>query len=120
MKKILIGLVALLLVVVGGAYTWYHISYGGENYYMQVTQDGEKVKSKDDSGKSYTYYEYKTVAYQKAGKSKHLDFTATHNLRHQAYLEITYNNRKGVTSWEEVKKADVPEKALAKITPQNP
>ncbi|RZI48956.1 YxeA family protein [Lactococcus kimchii] len=118
MKKILIGLAALILILAGAGTYWYHLKYGGESYYMQVMKDGKKSLTKDDAGKDYTYYDYKEKVYQKAGKEKEVEFTADHNLRKTAYLKLTVNIKKGVTSWEEVKKSEVPEKALTKITNQ--
>lgn len=44
-----------------------------------------------------------------------MNFTGDHNLRLDAYLRLVYNDKKGVTSWEEVQKQDVPQKALNKI-----
>ncbi|QDK71715.1 YxeA family protein [Lactococcus protaetiae] len=115
MKKILFGLIALIVIIAGSGYAWYKISYGGTSYYIQVTQDGKKVKEQDDTGKTYYHYEYKEKAYDKNGKMKQLDFNAEHNLRHEAYLKLTYNKAKGVTNWEEVQKAKIPSPALKEI-----
>lgn len=42
MKKILIGLVALVFIIGGSAFAWYKINYGGTNYYVQIHNDGKK------------------------------------------------------------------------------
>lgn len=48
-------------------------------------------------------------------KKKRVTFMADHNLRKEAYLKLTVNSVKGVTSWEEVKKSEVPKEALKKL-----
>lgn len=55
--------------------------------------------------------------YTKEGKEKELDFKGqlTRPLRKGAYLKITWNKNKGVTSYEEVEKKDVPKTALEKL-----
>ena len=115
MKKILIGLVALVFIIGGSAFAWYKINYGGTNYYVQIHNDGKKLEEKTQSGSVWHGYGYKEKAYNNAGQEKTLDFTATNNLRHEAYLKLTYNKQKGVTNWEEVKKTAIPKKALDKL-----
>lgn len=39
MKKILFGIIALILVVGGAGFAWYKVSYGGGTYYVQITKD---------------------------------------------------------------------------------
>lgn len=46
MKKILIGLVALVFIIGGSAFAWYKINYGGTNYYVQIHNDGKKLEEK--------------------------------------------------------------------------
>lgn len=74
----------------------------------------EKLEEKTQSGSVWHGYGYKEKVYNNAGQEKTLDFTATHNLRHEAYLKLTYNKQKGVTNWEEVKKLQS-QKALDKL-----
>ena len=96
MKKVLFGLLALAVVIGGLGYGWYKSSYGGS---------GERMVS----------YEYKLPSYDKNGEGKDISFTATHNLRKDAYLKVTDNKAKGVTNWEEVQKNDLPSKAKDKL-----
>lgn len=115
MKKVLIGLVGFIIVICGLGYGWYQMSYGGTQYYVQIRQDGEKKIEKSDTGEKFDFYYYHQNAYDKNGKSKMVLFSADHNLKHDAYLKLTYNAKKGVTSWEEVKESQLPsptEKAL--------
>ncbi|MFC4652017.1 YxeA family protein [Lactococcus nasutitermitis] len=114
MKK-LATIIVVLALIVGAGFAWYKVSYGGETYYVKITENGKKVMKKDDTGKSWVFYDYSQKAFNKNGKEKALDFSADHNLRQQAYLKVTDNKTKGVTNWEEVKQNQVPTKALTKL-----
>lgn len=115
MKKVLVGIIALILIVIGGGYAWYNTAYGGDSYYVHIQEDGVAKKEKDDSGQEFTRYYYTLTDYDEKGASKELEFTGSHNLRQDAYLKVIYNDKKGVTSWEEVQKSDIPQKVLSKI-----
>ncbi|MER2118382.1 MAG: DUF1093 domain-containing protein, partial [Enterococcus casseliflavus] len=58
MKKLLIGLAALLLIGFGALQVAQTVIMGGDSYYVQITTDGEKTTSKDDNGNVYTQYHY--------------------------------------------------------------
>lgn len=118
MKKgllIVLGIIALLGI---GGYSAYKMAYGGTTYYMQVKTDGQKEIAKADDGTDVTRYRYRVNAYDKQGEAKKIDFYADHNLRQAAYLSLTYNNKKGVTSWEKVTEKSVPLKARQAINKQ--
>lgn len=51
----------------------------------------------------------------KDGKEKEMEFTALKNLRKEAFLLIYYSEEKGVKSWEEVKKDELPIKVKEKL-----
>ena len=112
MKKILIGIGTFLVILIAGAAIWYHNAYGGESYYVHITADGTKTKVKADDGAKWDEWNYEIPGYTKQGSKKDLEFRADHNLRHDAYLDVTYNNSKGVTEWHEVKAKEVPEIAM--------
>ena len=42
MKKILFGIIALIILVGGAGFAWYKVSYGGGTYYVQITKDGKE------------------------------------------------------------------------------
>lgn len=115
MKKIFFGILALIVLIGGSGFAWYKVTYGGGTYYVQITKDGKEKSGRTDSGDKYTEYIYDINSYQKDGKEKKVNFMASHNLRKEAYLKLTVNSVKGITSWEEVKKADVPKEALKKL-----
>jgi uncharacterized protein (TIGR01655 family) len=114
MKKLLLGLVVVLLAV-GGAYTWYSSEYGGKTVYVQIQEDGQLQEIKSDDGRNLKRYNYSLDGYDEKGQSQKIKLSESHNLKHDAYLKVLNNKKKGVVSWEEVQKKDVPEKALDKI-----
>ncbi|QPS71248.1 YxeA family protein [Lactococcus garvieae] len=115
MKKVLFGLLALVVIIGGLGYGWYKSSYGGAERYVKITQDGTKKEGKTDSGERYVDYVYKIPSYDKNGVKKEVTFNAQHNLRKEAYLKLTDNKVKGITSWEEVQQKDVPAQAKDKL-----
>lgn len=117
MKKLLIGLLVFIVVVLAGVKIADYVVMGGEEYYVQITTDGTKTVSKSDSGQETVNYRYILPGYTKEGKEKELDFKGqlTRPLRKGAYLKITWNKNKGVTSYEDVEKKDVPKTALEKL-----
>lgn len=117
MKKVLIGLAVVVLAVFGGLQLAQKIVMGGDSYYVQVTTNGEKSTSQDSNGTIVNEYAYALTGYDEDGQSKALSFTAYQDrpLRKEAYLKITWNEKKGVTSYEEVQASDIPSKALDQL-----
>ena len=114
MKKLL-GVLAVLALIGGGAYLVYQKSYGGEAYYVKITQDGVTTQDSDSEGRTYTTYNYKLPAVNKRLDKKKIKFTADHNLKKEAYLALTVNKTKGVTSYQEVKKSEIKATILKEI-----
>lgn len=117
MKK-LIGFIVAIVIIVGGLVILQNVNFnrvGAEQYYTQITGEGTMLKDKDDNGKTYVSYEYKLPAFDKDGKAKILTFTAQKQLRKNAYLTLFEKADKGVTSYQEVKKGDIPKKANEKL-----
>lgn len=106
------GLVALILIIMGSGFAFYKATYGGTTYYVQIHEDGKEKKVALANGDFINRYDYNMKGFDSRGSGKILKFDADHNLRHEAYLKMTYNKTKGVTSWEEVQKSKLPEKAL--------
>src|SRR5699024_12147032 len=79
---------------------------GSDEYNVQVQNNGEKYTEEN-----YTRYEYTLNGFDEDGKSKDMTFTANHELKKNAYLRIYYKKDEVIT-YEEVKKDDMPEKAL--------
>ncbi len=74
MKKLLIGLLVFIVVVLAGVKIADYVVMGGEEYYVQITTDGTKTVSKSDSGQETVNYRYILPGYTKEGKEKELDF----------------------------------------------
>ena len=36
MKKVLVGLFAIMVMIIASGYTYYKMNYGGESYYVQI------------------------------------------------------------------------------------
>jgi uncharacterized protein (TIGR01655 family) len=89
-----------------------------DEYYVKITVDGTVETGKASGGQQYTNYKYSLAGFDKDGTEKTMEFNADKNLRKDAYLQVYYSEDKGVTSWQEVEKKDVPEKALGKLEPK--
>ena len=117
MKKVLIGLVVLIVLVFGGLKIFEITNYGGTTYYTKITNTGQRVTDRDDEGNKYIIYAYDLPGYDEKGGLQQLKFNANQDrpLRKNAYLKVTYNDKKGVTSWESVPRSEVPKAALSKL-----
>ena len=114
MKKLL-AVLAVLAVIGAGLYMVYQKSYGGDVYYVKITQDGTPRKSQDSEGRTYIDYDYELPAVNKRLDKKKIKFTADHNLRKEAFLALTVNKTKGVTSYQEVKQSEIKATILKEI-----
>lgn len=119
MKKGFIGLIAGVVIVVAIGVTVLNIDFNRlnkETYYVQVTQDGILETNKLDNGEVVKTYNYKLAAVNEKGKLKDLDFTATKNLKIDAYLKLyVKNDGVSVSSYDEVKEKDLPKKVKENI-----
>ncbi|MGM0175513.1 YxeA family protein [Enterococcus sp. DIV0800] len=117
MKKILIGLVSLIVIGFVGLQIADKVMSSGDAYYVQITNDGEKYNGEDSNGNPYVDYKYALPGYDEEGHEKKLDFNASKDrpLRREAFLKVTWNKNKGVTSYEEVQQKQLPKKAAEKL-----
>ena len=117
MKKFLIGLISLIVLAYVGLQIADKVVKSGDDYYVQITTDGQRLNEKDDSGNDFVDYKYELPGYDKEGKKKDLDFNANKDrpLRREAFLKVTWNKNKGVTSYEEVQQKELPKKAAEKL-----
>lgn len=114
MKKIL-GVCAFLALVIGGACIAYQKYYGGETYYVKMTTDGQAKTESDDKGNQYTRYWYDLTSVNAKLKKKRVVFSADHQLKRDAYLALTVNDQKGVTTYKEVKTSEIKPNILKEI-----
>lgn len=117
MKKVLIGFITLIVIGMAGLKIADIIVLGGDSYYVQVTTDGTKESEKDDQGRTFVQYHYQLPGYDQNGEEKNMDFSTVKErpLRKEAFLKLTWNKNKGVTSFEEVQEKEVPKKAQEKL-----
>ncbi|MGG5318647.1 hypothetical protein IGI49_004249 [Enterococcus sp. AZ071] len=121
LKKLLIGLITLIVIGVAALKIADIVVMGGDSYYVQVTTDGTKQNETDSQGQTYTKYQYQLPGYDQNGEEKSMDFSTVKErpLRKEAFLKLTWNKNKGVTSFEEVKEKEVPKKAQEKLLEAN-
>lgn len=115
-KLVLIVFIALLISA--GGIVWYVENYNNKSYYVQIHSDGEIERDKTKSASLLGFYRYKINGFDLEGTEKELDFTANHNLKHDAYLKVRENSKRGVIGWEEVKRPSIPKKALDNLDKQ--
>jgi len=118
MKKIITSLVVIVVIIFGGLTFLQKVNFnrlGANEYYLQINDQGKKVESKSDSGERFVQYEYKLPAFDKDGKQKTFSFSAQKQLRENAYLRLYVKDDKGVTSYQEVKKDELPKKVREKL-----
>ncbi len=89
---------------------------GADSFYTQIIGDGEPIESKASNGEIYTNYQYSLLGYDEEGNEITLDFNAAKQLRQGAFLQVFIKDDKGgVTSYQEVKKDEIPEQALEQL-----
>ncbi|MFN2747294.1 MULTISPECIES: YxeA family protein [unclassified Bacillus (in: firmicutes)] len=88
---------------------------GTDQYYVQIAGDGKEEISKADDGKEYRIFNYQLAGFDEEGKEKTMTFTADKNLKKGAFLRVYDSKKKGVTSWEEVDKEDIPDLANERL-----
>lgn len=118
MKKLLIISITVGVIIFGGLFVLQNVNLnriGTDEYYTQIEGPGKKIEEEDENGKKFILlYEYKLPAYDKDGQKKTLTFTAQKQLREKAYLDL-YAKNGNVKSYQEVKLAEIPEKAKEKL-----
>lgn len=116
-KAGIVLLVILGLMAIGGGW-YYHENYTGENYYVKITTNSEKLRDTEAPAAYQVYYEYALPAFNEAGQQRQVTFDAFRDnpLRRNAYLKVAYNHTRGVIlSYEEVQQKDIPKKAASKL-----
>lgn len=88
---------------------------GTEEYYVQINTNGKEVIHEGSEGEKFKRFEYELKGFNEDGEEKKLKFDSEKNLRKEAFLRVHYSKEKGVKTWEEVKKEDIPKKAREKL-----
>ncbi|MCY7779662.1 YxeA family protein [Bacillus haynesii] len=92
---------------------------GTDEYYVHITGNGKEETSKFDDGEEYSVFKYELAGFDEDGQEKTMEFTADKNLRTGAFLRLFYSENKGVKSWEEVEKDEIPGKAKDRLGVKN-
>lgn len=116
MKKKITIFIILCLITFGGYKALKLIITSGDDYYVQVTTDGQRYEKKINN-KMFIQYNYKLNGYNDKGEKQVLSFSPVgdYPFKKHTFLKVTYNKKKGVITYEEVIKQKVPKKALEKI-----
>lgn len=114
----LIFIIFIAVLISAGGIVWYVENYSNKSYYVQINNDGEIERDTSQSGSLLGFYRYKIKGFDAEGVEKALNFTANHNLRHEAYLKVHENRKRGVISWEEVQRLSIPKEALDSLDKQ--
>lgn len=88
---------------------------GKEEVYTKITEDGIVDKQTTSNGQVYESYIYNQPAYKENGEETIVEFTATKNLRHDAYLKLYIKDGNVVTSYDEVTYDELPAKVQEKF-----
>ncbi|MGM1046644.1 MAG: YxeA family protein [Bacillota bacterium] len=118
MKKIIISVSVIAVLVIGFLIFIQNVNInriGADEYFVQIKGEGEKLDVKAANGQHFEDYKYTLQAINKEGQEKMMTFTAQKQLRQEAFLRLYVKEEKGVTSWQEVTKDELPEKAKEKF-----
>lgn len=117
MKKFILAVAVLFVICAGGLYALMKVDFNrmnAEHYYVQINEVPKEEKMKTSKGEVFTRYAYTLDAYDEDGNEKQYTFTADKELRQDAYLML-YVKESVVSSYDEVKLADIPKKAQQKL-----
>lgn len=115
--KLFIGLLSLSLIVCGGLWKLYNDNYAGNIYYTQILVTPEKENEKGSKSNNWSVYNYDQNVYSETKETKIVHMREHRNspLRLNAYLKLLVNDKKGVLTWEEVEKREIPQKVLEQM-----
>ena len=111
MKKIIIGIAAIVVLGAVGLSMW-SFSGDGSVYYTQI--DNSKVEEVDSEGGVIDFdggmpYSYTLPAYDESGTEKDITFGTSRELKEDAFIRLTVMPFRGVTEWSEVQYDEIPE-----------
>ncbi|KZE39333.1 hypothetical protein AV540_03910 [Brevibacillus parabrevis] len=118
MKKSIITWIVIAVILIAAVPLMQKVNLnrlGADVYYTQIQGEGKKLVDKIGNGETLVRYEYELPAYDHDGSQKTFTFTADKQLREKAYLSLFVKDGKGVTSYQEVAKEELPKKADEKL-----
>ena len=117
MKKIVISVLTVGVLLFAGLKISETIYLGGDSYYTQIINEGTRQIETYDDREDMVYYDYELPAFDENGNEKELSFSSfkARPLKKEAYLKLTWNKNKGVTSFEEVSEKELPKNVQKKL-----
>lgn len=103
-KLCLIALIIIFITLCGLAY--YFLVYQTKEYYVQIDNTKVEYLTTTDNMK----YKYVLTALDETGKEKQVEFKTTRELKEKAYLQLDVMAFRGVVSWNEVQREELPDK----------
>jgi len=124
-KKIMIGITAVVIVVIGliGFCAWFLSGAGSTYYYAQI--DNNKIEQGDSRGGVINFhggmsYSYTLPAYNENGDKKDITFGTSRELKEGAFIRLTVMPVRGVLEWSEVQYDELPVEVQCNYTdPEN-
>lgn len=103
-KLCLVALIVIFITLCGLAY--YFLVYQTKEYFVQIDNTKVEHLATTDNMKC----KYTLTAFDETGKAKEVEFKTTRELREGAYLKLEVMAFRGVVSWNEVQKEELPDK----------
>ena len=115
MSKRTTALIIVLIVLAAGLGAMYYQNMAREYYYGQVGRLANTDESKGNHDPDVYWYNIK--GYNKQGKFRelHVGSYQGHKFTKGHYIKVGWSQHKGVISYEEVSRDQVPKQALSKI-----
>lgn len=116
-KKVLIGITALVIIGAAGAMIKVKMDHSGTTYYTCIVNEGVKVSDQltsKDNKSDIVEYRYSEPAFDKNGNRKDITFMSYREraIKKGAYLSVVYNEKNGVIGYSEISRDEIPEKAM--------
>jgi uncharacterized protein (TIGR01655 family) len=111
--KIMIGITAVVIVLIGLVCfcAWFLSGTGNTYYYTQI--DNNKIEQGDSNGGVINFhggmsYSYTLPAYNENGDKKDITFGTSRELKEGAFIRLTVKPVRGVLEWSEVQYDELP------------
>lgn len=112
---VMILVVAIIALLGGLGYLVVQDRFGGTTYYTHTKGEGRKIVS-TTNGEKFVEYEYTFHGYDKDGNRKEYSLMKVGSpMTQDRYIAVVHNSNRGVVSWQEVQKSDVPLPAMDKL-----
>ncbi|MDZ5609111.1 YxeA family protein [Bacillus pseudomycoides] len=129
MKKLLVTLIAFLVLLgllmtalVGSDWNLAEMKQklGKDKMYVHIMENGKEYEV-EKGNPAWKRYEYNVMAYDKDGNKTSIKFDANKNLKLNAFLRVyvfdepNSEGYKGISTYEEVQRNEIPKKALIQM-----